>query len=155
MTLENLCGYGIKNNKLSTGKIGSRQFRAVVCPAYLLYEFYTKEFGIAERDSMTYMLRETFYDFLFHPEDPKRQATVVLLRRLVERGKTELPLPNSDNWLAWHEKRFSPARQWSKLHLAILGNLELKKSWNLKRIFLFRLTYARPIDIMELYCKRS
>lgn len=46
--------YNIKTNELSTNKIGSRQFCVFVCAAYLLYEFYTKEFGIAERDGMIF-----------------------------------------------------------------------------------------------------
>lgn len=74
-----------------------------------------------------YMFQSTFYDFISHPEDPKRQAAVVLLQRLIERGKAELPPPHPDSWVAWHEKRFSPARQRVKRYLAILGNPELRK----------------------------
>lgn len=76
---------------------------------------------------MIYMFREAFYDLISHPEDSKRQAAVILLQRLVKRGKDELPSPNPDRWLAWHEKRFSPARQRIKRYLAVIGNLELRK----------------------------
>lgn len=46
--------YEIDTNELHTRKIGYSKFCAVICAAYVLYEFYTKEFGIAERDGMIF-----------------------------------------------------------------------------------------------------
>lgn len=73
------------------------------------------------------MFSETFYDLISHPGNPIRQAAVVLLQRLIEGGKAELPPPNPDRWRVWREKRFSPARLRIKQYLELLGNLELRK----------------------------
>lgn len=73
------------------------------------------------------MLQETFYDLLSLPRDSMRQAAVVLLQRLIERGKAELPSFNPESRRAWRERRVSPARLGVKRYLGLLGNLELRR----------------------------
>ena len=81
----------------------------------------------AEDFGHLYAFREMFYDFLAHPDDPKRQAAVMLLWRMVEREKAGLPSTEQGGWFAGEKKRRCPARLRVKRFLAVLGNLELRR----------------------------
>lgn len=79
-----------------------------------------KEFG------RMHMLRETFYDFISHTENRKRQTAAVLLRRLLRREKDRLPPLGNGGWFDWQNRRLCSSRQRVKRYLAVLGNPELR-----------------------------
>ncbi|MBR1496098.1 MAG: hypothetical protein IJ617_00540 [Oscillospiraceae bacterium] len=89
--------------------------------------------GVRKLDRFLFAFRDTFYDLQMHWKDARRQALVVLLRRLSERcrknrktdetGKEE----GADNASDTDGTGNPDEIKWLRRYLAVLGNMELRK----------------------------
>ena len=89
--------------------------------------------GVRKLDRFLFAFRDTFYDLLMHWQDARRQALVVLLRRLSERCRKnrrtdETEKEESADSASDTDETGDPDEiKWLRRYLAVLGNMELRK----------------------------